>query len=115
MPSISFSPTSLEWIGYYDPKLSSTMSTAHWAPEPGTNNMLNYHIKVKVKLASPPLHKETDKQKSTKQSEFRQNYHHVMIHEMYKDWLRVSLAFGRLSTCTDILRAASTLLRCFLA
>ena len=58
MPSISFSPTSLEWIGYYDPKLSSTMSTAHWAPEPGTNNMLNYHIKVK--LASQPLHKESE-------------------------------------------------------
>ena len=41
-----FSPSTLEWIGYYDPKLDSTMSTAHWAPEPGTNNMLNYHIKV---------------------------------------------------------------------
>merc|ERR1712212_369266 len=46
LPKVNiFSPTSLEWIGYYDPKLSSTMSTAHWAPEPGTNNMLNYHIK----------------------------------------------------------------------
>ena len=113
MPSTSFSPTSLEWIGYYDPKLSSTMSTAHWAPEPGTNNMLNYHIKVK--LASPPLHKESDKQKSTKQSKFRQHCHHVMIHEMYKDWLRVFLAFGRPSTCTDILRAASIFLRYVLA
>ena len=59
------------------------MSTAHWAPEPGTNNMLNYHIKVK--LASPPLQKKADKQKSTKQSKFRQHCHQVMIHEMYKD------------------------------
>ena len=113
MPSTSFSPTSLEWIGYYDPKLSSTMSTAHWAPEPGTNNMLNYHIKVK--LASPRSHKEADKQKRTKQFKFRQHCHHVMIHEMYKDWLRVFLAFGRPSTCTDILRAASIFLRCVLA
>merc|ERR1712004_246530 len=73
LPKVNiFSPTSLEWIGYYDPKLSSTMSTAHWAPEPGTNNMLNYHIKVKI--TSP------DKQKSTKQSKFRQQCHHVMIH-----------------------------------
>ena len=107
MPSTSFSPTSLEWIGYYDPKLSSTMSTAHWAPEPGTNNMLNYHIKVKI--TSP------DKQKSTKQSKFRQHCHHVMIHEMYKYWLRVFLAFGRLCICTDILRAASIFLRYVLA
>merc|ERR1712158_202025 len=46
LPKVNiFSPSTLEWIGYYDPKLSSTMSTAHWAPEPGTNNMLNYHIK----------------------------------------------------------------------
>ena len=47
-PLTRFSPSTLEWIGYYDPKLSSTMSTAHWAPEPGTNNMLNYHIKVET-------------------------------------------------------------------
>ena len=46
IPLIRFSPSTLEWIGYYDPKLDSTMSTAHWAPEPNTNNMLNYHIKV---------------------------------------------------------------------
>ena len=46
MPLIRFSPSTLEWIGYYDPKLDSTMSTAHWAPEPNTDNMLNYHIKV---------------------------------------------------------------------
>merc|ERR1712168_539460 len=46
LPKVNiFSPSTLEWIGYYDPKLDSTMSTAHWAPEPGTNNMLNYHIK----------------------------------------------------------------------
>jgi len=46
LPKVNiFSPSTLEWIGYYDPKLDSTMSTAHWAPEPGTNNMLNYHVK----------------------------------------------------------------------
>merc|ERR1712212_1237126 len=46
LPKVNiFSPSTLEWIGYYDPKLDSTMSTAHWAPEPNTNNMLNYHIK----------------------------------------------------------------------
>merc|ERR1711971_1492538 len=44
LPKVNiFSPSTLEWIGYYDPKLDSTMSTAHWAPEPGTDNMLNYH------------------------------------------------------------------------
>ena len=48
MPLIRFSPSTLEWIGYYDPKLDSTMSTAHWAPEPNTDNMLNYHIKVDI-------------------------------------------------------------------
>ena len=56
-PLIRFSPSTLEWIGYYDPKLSSTMSTAHWAPEPGTNNMLNYHIKVETdNIYQPCLH-----------------------------------------------------------
>ena len=29
----------------FDPQLSSTTSSAHWRKEPGTNNLLNFHIK----------------------------------------------------------------------
>ena len=40
-----FNVTSLDHIQVFDPKLSSTESSAHWRREPGTNNMLNFHIK----------------------------------------------------------------------
>jgi len=40
-----FNVTTLEHIQVFDPKLSSTASSAHWRKEPGTTNMLNLHIK----------------------------------------------------------------------
>jgi len=40
-----FNATTLEHIEVFDPNLSSTQSSAHWRREPGTNNMLNMHIK----------------------------------------------------------------------
>jgi len=40
-----FNVTTLEHMQVFDPKLSSTASSAHWRKEPGTDNMLNLHIK----------------------------------------------------------------------
>merc|ERR1712215_24124 len=40
-----FNITTLEQIQIFDTNPASTGSSAHWRKEPGTNNMLNYHIK----------------------------------------------------------------------
>jgi len=40
-----FNITTLNHIQVYDPKLHSTQSCAHWRKEPGTNNILNFHVK----------------------------------------------------------------------
>jgi len=40
-----FNVSTLEQTDLFDPKLGSTASSAHWRKEPGTNNMLNLHIK----------------------------------------------------------------------
>ena len=58
-----FDPHTLEWLESFDPALGSTMrwdgeempkesiallplSSAHFMNEPGTDNILNYHMKV---------------------------------------------------------------------
>jgi len=40
-----FNISTLEFIDIFDPKLHSTSSSAHWRKEPGTDNLLNFHIK----------------------------------------------------------------------
>jgi len=46
MPMVNlFNVTTLEHIEWFDPKLHSTESSAHWRKEPGTNHMLNFHVK----------------------------------------------------------------------
>jgi len=46
LPKVNiFNVTSLEWGEYFDPKLKSTASSAHWRKEPGTDNILNFHVK----------------------------------------------------------------------
>jgi len=46
LPKVNrFDVHSLDFIEVYDPELSSTQSSAHWRKEPGTNNLLNFHIK----------------------------------------------------------------------
>merc|ERR1712241_1545832 len=46
LPKVNiFDVHSLDFIEFYDPGLSSTTSSAHWRKEPGTNNLLNFHIK----------------------------------------------------------------------
>ena len=40
-----FDVHTLDFIEVFDPQLSSTTSSAHWRKEPGTNNLLNFHIK----------------------------------------------------------------------
>ena len=53
-----FDVHSLDFIEFYDPQLSSTTSSAHWRKEPGTNNLLNFHIKgvpgMYYKVIFPP-------------------------------------------------------------
>jgi len=50
LPKVNiFDVHSLDFVEFFDPGLSSstgpsTMSSAHWRKEPGTNNLLNFHI-----------------------------------------------------------------------
>jgi len=46
LPKVNrFDVHTLDFIEVFDPQLSSTTSSAHWRKEPGTNNLLNFHIK----------------------------------------------------------------------
>jgi len=45
LPKVNkFDVHSLDFIEVFDPQLSSTTSSAHFRKEPGTNNLLNFHI-----------------------------------------------------------------------
>lgn len=47
LPKVNiFDPATLEWVEYIDQSDGkATMSTAHFVPEPGTDNILNYWVK----------------------------------------------------------------------